>query len=279
MSSWGAAITGVLVPAALMWFALRQRSLTIPAAVGASLVTAALAFLAGWEWAVGIDTYLLGLVAWVPFRSRTKSEALDRPDAHALLRAADVLAPLAWPVATAVANVVLGGASLSLAIYAGALASSSADLWATEVGVLSSNPPRDLVRGSPVSPGTVGAISPLGLVAAVLGAWGIGLVTMATQTLLSLFNDQPMDAQWGLLPLVCAFAGLTGTMADSVLGRIAQAMYYCPRCDRATDCPRHHCGSVTQKVRGWRGLTNPGVDLIASMIGGAVALVLWRWLA
>jgi len=160
MSSWGAAITGVLVPAALMWFALRQRSLTIPAAVGASLVTAALAFLAGWEWAVGIDTYLLGLVAWVPFRSRTKSEALDRPDAHALLRAADVLAPLAWPVATAVANVVLGGASLSLAIYAGALASSSADLWATEVGVLSSNPPRDLVRGSPVSPGTVGAVSP-----------------------------------------------------------------------------------------------------------------------
>ncbi|MGC9359338.1 MAG: DUF92 domain-containing protein [Anaerolineae bacterium] len=279
MIGWGTAITGVLLPATLMWLAVRQGSLTSTAGIAAGLLTAVLAFLAGWEWALGIDAYLLSLVAWIPFRSQAKSGPLDRPDAQALLGAADILAHLAWPAATAIANALLGETNVSFVIYAGALASSSADLWATEIGVLSPDPPRDLVHGSSVSPGTVGAISLLGIVAAILGAWSIGFVAIASKTLPPLFTEQPMDTQWGLLPLICAFAGLIGTMADSVLGSIAQAMYYCPRCDRATDRPRHHCGSDTQKVRGWRGLTNPMVDLIASMIGGAVALVLWVWLA
>jgi len=279
MIGWDTAITGVLLPATLMWLAVRQKSLTTAAGISAGLLTGALAFVAGWEWAVAVDAYLLGLIAWIPFRRQTKQEPLDRPEAQAMLRPADVLAPLAWPVATAMANAVLGETSVSLVIYAGALASSTADLWATEIGVLSPDPPRDLVRGSSVSPGTVGAVSLLGIVAAVLGAWSIGFVAMATKTLPPLFTRQPMDTHWGLLPLICAFAGLMGMISDSALGSIAQAMYHCPRCDRPTDRPRHHCGAETQKVRGWRGLTNPMVDLIASMIGGAVALALWLWLA
>jgi uncharacterized membrane protein len=279
MVGWGTPITGILFPAILMWLGVRQRSLTKTAGISAGMLTALLSFGAGWEWALGMDAYLLGLVAWIPFRSQAKSTPLDRPDRHAFFGAADVLAPLAWPTAAALANALLGAASASMVIYTGALASSAADLWATEIGVLSPDSPRDLVHGSSVSPGTAGAVSLLGIVAAILGAWSIGFVAMAARTLPALFADRPLDARWGLLPLICAFAGLTGMMADSVLGSIAQAMYYCPRCDRATDRPVHHCGSATQKVRGWRGLTNPMVDLIASMIGGAVALVLWAWLA
>lgn len=279
MVGWGAAITGIVLPTVLMVLAVRQRTLTVSAAVTAGLITVGVAFLAGWEWALGIDAHLLGIAAWVPFRRYAKSEALDRPHADTLLRPADVFAPLAWPTITSLANAYLGRSSPAVVIYAGALAAASADLWATEIGTLGTHPPRDLIQGLSVPPGTAGAVSLLGLVAATSGAWGMGLVAMASQTLPALITNQPMDSQWGLLPLVCTFAGLVGVMADSVLGGIAQAMYYCPRCERATDQPWHHCGTPAQKVRGWRGLTNPRVDLLSSMIGGAVALVLWTWLA
>jgi len=279
MNSWGAAITGILLPIALILLCLRQRTFTLTAGLAMCLVTTSVAFLCGWEWALALDTHLLGIAGWVPFRRGVKAEALDRPGAMALWGTAEVLAPITWPTVTALANAYLGRSDVAFAIFAGALAASSADLWATEIGVLSSQPPRDLIRGIAMPPGVAGAVSLLGLVAAISGAWSLGLVAMASRTLPPLIANRPMNAQWGLLPLACTCAGLMGTVADSALGGIAQAMYYCPRCERATDQPQHHCGARTEKVRGWRGLTNPRVDLLSSMIGGIVALVFWMWLA
>ncbi len=279
MDLWGFASAGIAIPATILVLGVRQGTLKPLSAAGAGLITAVVTYLCGWRWGVALDAYLLGVAAWVPFRRHTKAEACDRPGGLALLPPAALLAPLTWPALIAIAEAALGGAEASFVLFLGALAASSADLWASEIGVLNNQPPRDLVRGAQMPAGAAGAVSPLGLVAATAGGWAIGLAGLGVHLLPALIAARPASSQWGLLPLICTCAGLMGAMADSILGGIAQAVYYCPRCERFTDRPIHHCGTPTHKVRGWRHLTNPRVDLIASMVGGAVALVFWMWLA
>ncbi|MGI6379958.1 MAG: DUF92 domain-containing protein [Anaerolineae bacterium] len=279
MVLWGFASAGIAVPAIILVIGVRQGTLKPVSAIGAGLVTAGVTYLCSWQWGMALDAYLLGVVAWIPFRRHTKAEACDRPGGLALLAPAALLAPLAWPALIAVAEAALGGAEVAFVLFLGSLAASSADLWASEIGVLNSQAPRDLVRGKQQPAGAAGAVSPLGLVAATAGGWAIGLAGMGARLLPALIAGRPASSQWGLLPLICTCAGLMGSVADSILGGIAQAIYHCPRCERATDQPIHHCGTPTLKVRGWRHLTNPRVDLIASMVGGVVALVFWMWLA
>lgn len=69
--------------------------------------------------------------------------------------------------------------------FAGALAAALADTLATEIGTLSTRPPRLLPTLRVVPTGTPGAVSPLGLLGSVLGgavvgatAWGLDLITL-----------------------------------------------------------------------------------------------------
>jgi len=150
-----------------------------------------------------------------------------------------------------------------LAGLAGALAAVNADTWATEIGVLSRRRPRLVTTGQPVDPGTSGAVSIEGMLAAVAGAGLIGIA-----------------AGWGTGSLVLAVAvlaaGFIGAAADSVLGATVQAMYFCPTCQKQTERhPRHVCGSATIQVRGRPWLGNDGVNLAASLVGACLAAGFW----
>jgi uncharacterized protein (TIGR00297 family) len=150
-----------------------------------------------------------------------------------------------------------------LVALAGSLAAANADTWATEVGVLSRRCPRLVTTGQAVDPGTSGAVSAEGSLAAVAGAgligvaagWGTGSVLVAVATLA---------------------AGSVGAFVDSVLGATVQAIYFCPTCQKSTERhPRHGCGSATTLVRGWPWLRNDGVNLAASIAGACAAALLW----
>jgi uncharacterized protein (TIGR00297 family) len=150
-----------------------------------------------------------------------------------------------------------------LAGLAGALAAVNADTWATEIGVLSRRRPWLVTTGRPVDPGTSGAVSTEGMLAAAAGAGLIGIA-----------------AGWGTGSLVLAVAalaaGFIGSAADSLLGATVQAIYLCPTCQKQTERhPRHVCGSATRQVRGWSWLGNDGVNLAASLVGACVAAGLW----
>jgi uncharacterized protein (TIGR00297 family) len=150
-------------------------------------------------------------------------------------------------------------------LYAGALATVTADTWATELGVLSRRAPRLVTSWRRVAPGTSGGVTALGTLSALAGA---ALIAAMAALLLP---GQPLIA----VIVAISLAGLAGAFVDSLLGATVQAIYYCPHCDKQTErYPLHSCGTATTLSRGWPWLNNDWVNFISAAAGGLLA----QWL-
>ena len=161
----------------------------------------------------------------------------------------------------------LTGDSVWLAGLTGALAAVNADTWATELGVLSRRLPRMVTSGVRVEPGTSGAVSALGVAAAIGGA-------------LLISTPAAIAAGAPILALTATGSGVAGSLFDSLLGATVQAIYTCPACAKETERhPVHSCGTATVPLRGWRWLDNDGVNFGASLVGAAVSTAAWIALA
>jgi len=174
----------------------------------------------------------------------------------------------------------MGRTEQVLAAYVGAVATATADVWASEVGMLSPQRPRIIISRRRVAPGTPGAVSFLGCVAALGGAWLVGLTGLLLVLLRTVLAESGLwDRKLLWLPLSAALGGVAGCLLDSFLGATAQAYYHCEHCSAYSETPIHTCGHPANPVRGWFWLTNEGVDLVSSVFGAAVAAALFAGLA
>ena len=155
--------------------------------------------------------------------------------------------------------VTMAAALLSVAALA-ALAASAADTWATEIGTLFGGAPRSLLTLRRVPPGTSGAVSVAGTLAMVAGALFIASAAQA----FSLIDDLA----------VVAIAGTAGAITDSLLGATLQERRWCDDCDRATERRVHDCGAGTRLAGGRAWMDNDVVNLLATLMGAAVAATL-----
>ncbi|KQO17728.1 DUF92 domain-containing protein [Paenibacillus sp. Leaf72] len=176
-----------------------------------------------------------------------------------------------------------------LLAYIGVMAAVNADTWATEIGALSKRPPRSVTSGKVVAPGTSGAVTRLGSLAALAGAACIGVVAAI---MLAWFHPaSAADLQAGnaglaggglslasavALIAVAAIAGFAGCFADSWLGATWQAMYRCTSCGSETE-RRTHCGVKTERTRGFDFMNNDRVNMLSSLLAGVVGLTLGLW--
>jgi uncharacterized protein (TIGR00297 family) len=157
----------------------------------------------------------------------------------------------------------LTGDSVWLAGLTGALAAVNADTWATELGVLARQAPRMVTTGVRVEAGTSGAVSALGVAAALGGALVISAPAAVAE-------------RAPLLALIATASGVAGSLFDSLLGATVQAIYTCPACAKETERhPLHSCGTPTIPLRGWRWLNNDGVNFGASLVGAVVSAGAW----
>jgi uncharacterized protein (TIGR00297 family) len=157
--------------------------------------------------------------------------------------------------------------------FIGALATVTADTWATELGVLSASPPRMITTGRVATVGTSGAITLLGTFIAFCGAAFIGIVAATANLQSSLSNLSIVS-----ILLISAFSGLFGSLLDSLLGATVQAIYFCDADQVETESRLHQCGRVTRRVHGWGWLDNDWVNFIASVGGSLLAVELGRLL-
>jgi uncharacterized protein (TIGR00297 family) len=160
----------------------------------------------------------------------------------------------------AVAAVLLGvtGEGRFLLAMLGALAAANADTWATELGVLARAPPRLLTTLRTVAPGTSGAVSGLGMLASTAGAALVALIAV------------PGGLSWTHVPGL-VLAGVVGSLSDSFLGATVQDVRWCEACGKETERRVHRCGQATRGLRGLSWLGNDTVNVLATVVGAALA--------
>ena len=183
--------------------------------------------------------------------------------------AVQVLANGGIPVTCALLALPATDPTLWLVTSASAIAGATADTWATEIGGTSTSPPRSIVTGKRLAPGTSGAISVIGTLGSVAGAILIAALA-ALGANMRVWVDAPAPGVF----LVVALAGGAGSLLDSVLGATVQGIWWCPACNRATESPHHVCGSATTLVRGAAIMTNDLVNAIAISGAAAVGMLL-----
>jgi uncharacterized protein (TIGR00297 family) len=132
--------------------------------------------------------------------------------------------------------------------FAVSFASSTADTWASELGVLSRSAPVSLFTLRPVPRGVSGGVSPLGTFMSFVGALFIAALFAAFNTFLHALPTGFMETA-----AVVTLAGFAGSLIDSLLGATLQAQYSAERSggQGAGETP-----ALTERRRSPEGLPN-----------------------
>jgi uncharacterized protein (TIGR00297 family) len=110
--------------------------------------------------------------------------------------------------------------------FAVSFASSNADTWSSEIGVLSRSDPVSLVGFRRVPRGVSGGVSLLGCLMAVAGAAFVAVIFAAENLSLRVFGGGEGGAGGFLgLCVFVAIGGFVGSILDSLLGATLQAQY------------------------------------------------------
>jgi uncharacterized protein (TIGR00297 family) len=166
----------------------------------------------------------------------------------------------------------LSGQELLFVAFVGVMATVTADTWATELGVLSTQPPRLITSGRVVEPGTSGGVSAVGTLAAAAGACCVGLIAIVMRLLEQQLSGDIGGFAWWLLP-AALIGGLGGALFDSLLGASWQAIYSSPD-GRHTERPYARDGRPNTFHRGLRWLNNDAVNFLSSVAGAVLAVLL-----
>lgn len=264
-------LLALMLSSGIAGLAYRRRSLTRGGAAGAIVTGTTIFGLGGWPWGLAMIYFFVSSTLLSHFRERDKKRVADDKFSKGSQRD---IAQTAANGGLASLLALLYGLTRSettrktlRAAFTGALATATADTWATELGTLSSHQPRLITTGKPVPPGTSGGITLPGTTASALGALTLGCAFWATQGL--------RKKQASLL-LIALLSGTAGSFFDSLLGATLQAMYYCPACEKETEQQVHNCGTPTKTLRGIPWFNNDVVNFLATAFGSAVAVLLNR---
>ena len=271
---------GLLLSVIIAALAYWRGSLSSSGVVGAIIVGTLIFAIGGLVWAVLLITFFVTSSALSHYQERAKEPLAEKFQKGHRRDIGQVLANGGWGALLALAFAFAPQPILFVA-FVGAMAAVNADTWATELGVLSQRAPRLITNGKIVAVGTSGGVTRLGTFAAFCSALLIGVLAFIVPAILDwFFPDLQFAIPQGrfavrnslfLLP-IAAFAGLLGSLFDSLLGATVQGIYYCDFDQKETESALHRCGRATRLIRGWRWLDNDWVNLLASVVGSGIAV-------
>ena len=250
-------VAGVVFAAVVALAARRARALTADGAVAAWIVGAIVFDALGWPGAAVLFAF---------FIPSTMLSRIGRAHKRALVDVGKAGPRDAFQVAAnggAAALAALAAAAFhtpaALCAFAGAFAAASADTWATEIGTLARGRPRSILNLRPMATGLSGGITVPGTLAQAAGALAVAGTAAAVG----------LGSWW-----VVAAAGFGGALTDSLLGAAAQALRWCPTCNRACETNPHICGTPTSLARGFAWLENDAVNAAATATAALIAAAL-----
>jgi uncharacterized protein (TIGR00297 family) len=263
-------LAGTILSSGVGLAAYKRKSLSHSGIAGATLAGTTTVGLGGWSWGLALIFFFVSSSLLSHWKAGEKEQtANDKFSKGSQRDLGQVLANGGIATTAALAYGLSTDPPVRAALqasYVGALATATADTWATELGVLSPHPPRLVTTGQITTPGTSGGITLLGTMAGALGALFLGAFFW-------LLKGAPKEQR--TFPFIALVSGASGNLFDSLLGCTKQAMYYCPHCQKETEKRIHSCGTPTQHSRGWFWLDNDVVNFCATLFGSLVALILY----
>ena len=163
-------------------------------------------------------------------------------------------------------NIVLSNAFIYA--FIAAIATTNADTWGTEIGILSRDQPfwiLDLRKK--VEHGTSGGVSGKGTIAAFIGAIIVAIIVLVVEIIWK--NPIPEISSWQIylfLP-IAGLMGFIGAIFDSLFGATLQGFFKCQVCGKGTE-KRIHCNEHTILQRGKEWFRNDHVNFWSSLIAG-----------
>ena len=246
-------LLGCTLAAGIALLATRAKALTFPGGLAAWAVGTVIFGAGGWAGSAALLTFFGTSTALSRWRKGRKDalgyEKGGRRDAWQVLAnggvaAACLLLPFFFPRIEA---------ARSYLWFLAALASANADTWATEIGSALGGCTWDLRSGKSALPGTSGAVSLGGTLAALAGAALVGLL---------------FAPDWPTRLLVTA-AGWGGAFADSLLGAFVQAQWRQVGTDRWDEHTQPR-----PPERGLRFFGNDAVNLLSTLLAVCLAALL-----
>ncbi|MBC9783467.1 DUF92 domain-containing protein [Heliobacterium chlorum] len=267
---------GLIMSALIGVVAYRKKSLSESGVAGAMLVGTLIFGFGGWVWGLTLIAFFVYGSLLSKYKEVEKNlVAAEKFDKGSRRDFGQALANGGVGAVLAVLFFVYPSQEWLFAAFIGTMATVNADTWATEIGVLSKHPPRFILNGKPVPPGTSGGITPIGTLATILGGLLIGITVWVLQSLFSLLSTGHADllSQLWMIPAGTA-GGLAGSLFDSLLGATVQAMYINPETGKETEKKVARNGVKNRFSRGLPFMDNDLVNFVSSIFGAGVAVVI-----
>lgn len=247
---------------ALAWGGYKLKALAASGAVGT--------FLVGIFIALGFKGYGLLLIGlffvtsslWSKYNRKQKEEVADLHEKGSQRDIVQVFANGGVPALIAI-SAYMFPSDFWIYGFVASIAVANSDTWASEIGSLSKKRPFSIRKMKTVDPGTSGAISLLGTLAAVAGS---ALISIASYILWSEITIE--------LVLFLAAMGVVGCFIDTFLGATVQSAYRCKVCSKQVE-RKEHCQQSTQLVKGNKWVNNDVVNISSILIASAITILIY----
>lgn len=249
----------IVVMAAFLGF--KEKSLTRSGAFASVLVGLAIIAAFGFKGLVLLGAFFVTSSLWSKFKLEKKQRVEDKLKKSGARDAVQVFANGGVPAILSLLYLMFHS-ELLLYMFICALATANSDTWASEIGSVSKRQPIHILTFRKVDAGTSGAVSLLGTLAALCGAFLIGIIGLL------LWNELPIKAG-----IMIAIVGFIGNLFDTILGATVQVTFVCPNCGLITE-KTMHCQARTVHKSGFLMFNNDTVNFLSIALGSLLILFL-----
>ncbi len=243
----------------------KLKSLTILGGFATMLVGVSVAIGFGYGGLMLLGAFFASSSLWSKYKSDYKEKHISGKIEKGEQRdGVQVMANGGVPAILGIAMVVFPSPMLFSAFIA-SIAAANADTWASEIGSLSKKRPFLITSFKQVDPGTSGAVSSLGTIAALFGSIFICLLSY-------LYWDLSI-----YITVLLVIVGFAGNLMDTILGATVQVSFKCKVCNVETE-KTIHCDLRTLHHKGYQTINNDLVNflsiLFSAILAGLISVLL-----
>lgn len=258
-------VVALIVNGFVGYLALQHRKVDLGGAIAGSIVGAVILAAGGfWFWMMLI--FFFGSSTLFSAAGLKKKAGLSSIHAKGSVRDVWQVAANGGPAWAAALIYGITQADAAACAFAAALAASTADTWASEIGVLSGKPPVSIITGKRVERGISGGVSLAGTVAALVGSLSIAGLFVVSHV----FTRQGVTLQSLISAGIIAAAGFIAMLVDSLLGATVQVHYLDEATGKHTE-QAFRGGKALARARGLSFVTNDTVNFLSSASAALIA--------